>query len=95
MYNNADSRFYQRISKYRILVNMKINFVLVQTISAAAIAIVWQLTMNSPFVKILYSLTLAQFLAVVAVYFIQKSKNQIYFALATSVIPIIILYVVL
>ena len=75
---------------------MKINFVLVQTISAAAIAIVWQLTMNSPFVKILYSLTLAQFLAVVvAVYFIQKSKNQIYFALATSVIPIIILYVVL
>jgi hypothetical protein len=51
--------------------------------------------MNSPFVKILYSLTLAQFLAVVAVYFIQKSKNQIYFALATSVFPIIILYVAL
>jgi hypothetical protein len=74
---------------------MKMNFVLVQTIAAAAIAIVWQLTMNSPFVKILYSLTLAQFLAVVAVYFIQKSKNQIYFALATSVFPIIILYVAL
>lgn len=74
---------------------MKIEFIWVQTISATAIAIVWQLTMNSPFVKILHSLTLAQFITVVAVYFVQKSRNQIYFALATSAFPIFILYFVL
>lgn len=74
---------------------MKIEFIWVQTISATAIAIVWQLTMNSPFVKILHSLTLAQYITVVAVYFVQKSRNQIYFALATSAFPIFILYFVL